>query len=115
VPIGGHRSIKGYASCLAAPGKVDACDGSDRETWTLTSNLALRSPDRRCLAVAHGKPVLQACGRGKAQRWRHTLEGNLAAAGRQCLSAVGPDDSTRMLRMQPRGHNQPNPIWSLPN
>jgi alpha-galactosidase len=111
-----HRNIEGYANCLAAPGKVEACDGSNGETWTLTSKLALRASNGRCLAVARGVPVLQACGRGKAQRWRYTLEGNLvAAAGRQCLSAVGPDGSTPTLQMQPCGHNQPNQVWSLPN
>lgn len=111
-----HRSIEGYTSCLAAAGRVEACDGASGESWTVTSKGALRSSGGLCLAVAYGKPVLQACRRARAQNWRYTLAGNLiSASGHQCLSVAGPDDNTQNLQVQPCGHNQPNQIWSLPN
>jgi len=111
-----HRSLEGYTSCLAAPGRVEACDGTAGEIWTVTSKGALHSSGGLCLAVAEGTPVLQACRRASAQYWRYTLAGNLiSAAGHQCLSVASMDGNTQSLQVQPCGHNQPNQIWSLPN
>ncbi|MGH9444825.1 MAG: ricin-type beta-trefoil lectin domain protein [Terriglobia bacterium] len=111
-----HRGIEGYTRCLTAPGRVEACTGAAATRWTVTSGLALHSSGGRCLAVAQGKPAMQACRPTRAQHWRYTLKGNLiSAAGHRCLTAAGPDGKPQSLQMQPCGHNQPNQIWSLPN
>jgi alpha-galactosidase len=107
--------IGSYSRCLSASGLVEACVGEPGESWTVTQGGALRSGGN-CLAVAHGKPVLQACGGTDAQHWRYTLKGEfISVAGHQCLSAAGPATKPQSLQMQPCGHNQPNQIWSLPN
>ena len=111
-----HRTIEGYTSCLAAPGRVETCEGTAGELWTVTSKGALRSSGGLCLAVAEGKPVLQACRRASAQHWRYTLAGNLiSASGHQCLGVAETDGNTQTLQVEACGHNQPNQIWSLPN
>lgn len=111
-----HRGMEGYPRCLAEPGSVEACAGTAGESWTVTPESALRSSDGECLAVANGKPVLEACRSVKSQRWRYTLKGNLISGGNhQCLSAAGPVMGPHALEMQRCGHNLPNQIWSLPN
>jgi alpha-galactosidase len=111
-----RRSIEGYTRCLAAPGRVEACAGRAAESWMVTSGGALRSSSGRCLALAQGMPVMQACRPAHAQHWRYTLKGNLInATGHRCLSAAGPEGRPQSVQMQPCGHNQPNQIWSLPN
>ena len=116
IATGQHRDIESYSRCLATPGRVGACAGTPAETWTVTASGALMSAEGLCLAVAEGKPVMQACAPGSAQRWHYTLAGNLISAqDHQCLSASGPDTEVQGLNLQPCGHNQPNQIWSLPN
>ena len=111
-----HHDIDSYSRCLAAPGQVEACSGTRGEIWVVTSSGALRSLGGRCLAVANGKPVMEACRAMSAQRWRYTLKGNLKSAhDHQCLSAAGPANDPQSLAIEPCGHNQQNQIWSLPN
>ena len=111
-----HRNIDSYSRCLTAPGQVEACSGTRGESWVVTSSGALRSLGGRCLGVAHGKPVMEACRAASTQRWRYTLEGNLKSAqDHQCLSATGPASDHQSLTIEPCGHNQQNQIWSLPN
>ena len=110
------HSIDGYARCLASPGSVETCVGTAAERWIVTPGAALRSSDGECLALAKGKPVLEACRPAESQRWRYTLKGNLINAARHhCLSAAGAETGSQTLVMQPCGHNLPNQIWSLPN
>ncbi len=107
--------IDGYVRCLASPGPVEACGGAAAERWTVTARRALLRPVTRCLAVANGKPAMQACRPQSAQHWHYTLTGNLISnTDHQCLSA-GPQRRHQRLEMQPCGHNLPNEIWSLPN
>jgi len=102
--------------CLAAPGHVATCAGTPDETWTVTARGALQSAAGRCLAVADGKPQMQACAATNAQSWNYTQAGNLLDnQTHQCLSAGGPGGKSDSLSMQACGHNQPNQIWSLPN
>jgi alpha-galactosidase len=109
-------SIDGYARCLAAPGRVEACAGTASESWIVTPDGSLRSSGGECLAVAKGRLALEACRPVKSQHWRYTLKGNLiSGAGKKCLSAAGPETGSQTLEIQPCGHNQPNQIWSLPN
>ncbi len=111
-----HRGLASYSRCLAAPGTVTSCSGAAGERWTFSRGGALRSSGGLCLGVVEGKPVMQACRPMGTQRWRYTLKGNLiSAAGRQCLSAAGPEGDSQKLQMQPCGPNLPNQIWSLPN
>lgn len=115
IATGKHRDIESYSRCLSAPGKIGACQGIPAETWTVAANGALKS-EGRCLGVANGKPVMQACVAGSSQHWNYTLMGDLvSAADHQCLSADGPDSKPQTLIMQACGHNLPNQIWSLPN
>ncbi len=110
------HSIDGYARCLAASGHVEPCSGAADESWTFTRKDALRSSAGRCLAVADGKPVMEACRARRRQHWRYTLMGNLISRkGHQCLSAAGPESGAQSLEMQPCGDNLPRQIWSLPN
>jgi alpha-galactosidase len=110
------RSINGYARCLASPGSLESCIGTAAERWTVTPNGALRSSGGECLALAKGKPVLEACRPAKSQRWRYTLKGNLINdTGHHCLTAAGAETGSQTLLMQPCGHNLLNQIWSLPN
>lgn len=111
---GKHRSIEGYSRCLAVSGSVEECAGTAAETWTVTARGDLKSAGR-CLSIANGKPVMQACTASKSHRWNYTLLGNLVGAGDQCLTASDPNSPSQGLNMQPCGHNQPNQIWSLPN
>jgi alpha-galactosidase len=111
-----HHSIVGYTRCLAAPGRVEACAGTASERWTVIPDGSLHSASGECLAVAKGKPQLEACRAVKFQHWRYTLKGNLiSSAGHKCLSAAGPETGPQTLVMQPCGHNLPNQVWSLPN
>jgi alpha-galactosidase len=113
---GRHRSIEGYTRCLAAPGSVEDCTGTRAESWTISPGGSLRSSGGECLAVAKGKPKLEACRPVKSQHWRYTLKGNLiSGADHKCLSGAGPDIGPQTLVMQPCGNNLPNQIWSLPN
>jgi alpha-galactosidase len=108
--------LDGYTRCLSTSGRVGICLGGAGESWTVTSLGALRSSDGRCLAVAKGQPVLEACLHASDQRWRYTLKGNLIApTTHRCLSTVGPDSEPQILQMQPCGHNQANQIWAMPN
>ena len=111
-----QRSIEGYTRCLAAPGSVEACAGTGGETWTVTTDGSLRSSGGECLAVAKGKPELEACRPVKSQHWHYTLKGNLiSSVGHKCLSTTGPETGPQTLVMQPCGHNLPNQMWALPN
>ena len=111
-----HFNLASYTRCLTAPGSVEGCTGTAAEKWTVTSSGALQSSGDRCLAVAKGKPVLEACRPESAQHWHYTLKGNLISGpDHQCLSAAGPESGSQGLEMQPCGRNLPNQIWSLPN
>jgi alpha-galactosidase len=110
---GRRQNIDAYTRCLSASGRVSACGGTPAETWTVTAGGALKSAGR-CLAVADGKPVMQACAAGKTQHWNYALVGNLLANG-QCLTAGGSNNQSQRISMQACGHNRPNQIWSLPN
>jgi alpha-galactosidase len=111
-----HRSIEGYTRCLAVPGSVEPCTGAGTQKWTVTKGGALRSAGGECLAVANGKPVVQACRPESAQQWRYTLKGNLVNNGNlQCLTAAGPESGPQSLQLQVCGHNLETQIWSLPN
>ena len=111
-----HRGFEGYTRCLAAPGSVGACAGTANESWAVRADGSLCSSGGECLALANGKPVLEACRPAKSQKWRYTLNGNLINdASHKCLSAAGPEATPQTLKMQPCGHNLPNQIWSLPN
>jgi hypothetical protein len=112
---GRNRDLGSYTRCLVAPGSVQSCSGTRSESWTVTSNGALRSGDC-CLAVADGKPVMQACSSSADQRWEYTLQGNLVGSNQQCLSSTGdPASGTHGLSLDACGHNLPSQIWSLPN
>lgn len=106
------RSIDQYSRCLAAPGRVQGCAGTDAESWTVTPGGALQSADR-CLAVVAGQPAMRQCATGSAQHWTYTLAGNLVSDDHKCLT--GGNSATQGLSMQVCGHNQPDQIWSLPN
>ena len=109
------HTINGYTRCLASPGSVESCVGTAAERWTVTPDGALRSSGDECLALAHGKPLLEECRPVKSQHWRYTLRGNLiSSTDHQCLSSAGLESEAH-LEMQPCGHNLPNQIWSLPN
>jgi alpha-galactosidase len=111
-----QRDVESYSRCLGAPGRVEACGGGDAERWTVTPAGALRSSGGYCLAVAHGRPAMQACRPTSAQQWRYTLKGNLiSAASHQCLSAAGLNNGPQPIELQPCEDNQPSQIWSLPN
>jgi alpha-galactosidase len=111
-----NRDFENYARCLAAPGSVAACAGTEAEKWTVTEDGALQSSGGECLAVVNGKPVMQACSPVSAQKWRYTLQGNLVNNGNlQCLTAAGPESEPQSLEMQVCGHNLATQIWSLPN
>jgi len=115
ISMGKHHDIESYSRCLAASGSVGGCDGSATESWTITASGELKSGGQ-CLGVASGKPVMQACGAGNAQRWRYTLAGNLVnAEDKKCLSSGDLNSEPQGLSTQTCGHNQPNQIWSLPN
>ncbi len=110
-----QHDIESYSLCLAAPGRVEAC-GGDAERWTVTPAGALRSSGGYCLAIAEGRPVMQACRPASSQQWRYTLKGNLiSAASHQCLSAAGLNNGRQPIELRPCEDNQPNQIWSLPN
>jgi len=109
-----NDKMQGYTRCLASSGRVEECMGASAETWTVQASGALESAGR-CLGIADGKPTMQPCAPGNAQRWKYTLVGNLVSAGGACLGTVGPNSSPQRLVMQPCGHNQANQIWSLPN
>lgn len=110
-----HREdMDRYTRCLAATGSVEDCAGTSAETWTITSSGVLKSAGT-CLAVADGKPTMQACSASKAQHWKYTLLGNVTSADGRCLTAGGLDNSSQPLSLQACGHNQPDQIWSLPN
>jgi alpha-galactosidase len=112
---GRDRNFDLYTRCLTVPGSVQSCSGSPSESWTFTSNGALRSGNR-CLAVADDKPVMQACSSGADQHWEYTMQGNLIGSNQQCLSSTGdPSSETQGLSMDACGHNLPSQIWSLPN
>lgn len=111
-----QHSIDGYTRCLAAPGTVEPCAGTDLERWAVTPEGALQSSGGECLAVVNGKPVMQACRSVSAQQWRYTLKGNLVNNGSlQCLTAAGPESQPQSIEMQVCGHNVATQIWSLPN
>ena len=114
VVAGDHEEMQGYSLCLAASGGVAGCTGSSAEAWTVRASGALESAGR-CLGIADGKPTMQPCALGKAERWKYTLLGNLVGAGGECLSTTSPNNSPQRLTMQECGHNQPNQTWSLPN
>jgi len=111
---GEQRDIPHYSLCLAASGRTESCTGNSDESWTVGGDHSLRSGGR-CLAVAEGKVVMQACSAGTAQQWHYNLAGNLInGSDQQCLSsesASGPDT----LTIQTCGYNLPTQIWSLPN
>src|SRR6185437_13926826 len=111
---GEQRDIPHYSLCLAASGRTESCTGNSDESWTVGGDHSLRSGGR-CLAVAEGKVVMQACSAGTAQQWHYNLAGNLInGSDQQCLtseSASGPDK----LTIQACGYNLPTQIWSLPN
>jgi alpha-galactosidase len=114
IVAGDNEKMQGYTRCLASSGRVEECTGAPAEAWTIQASGALESAGR-CLGIADGKPTLQPCSPGDAQRWKYTLLGNLVSAGGACLSTLGPDSSPQHLIMQACGHNQANQIWSLPN
>ncbi|HKT11470.1 MAG TPA: ricin-type beta-trefoil lectin domain protein [Terriglobia bacterium] len=111
-----QRSIDGYTRCLAAPGTVEPCAGTDAERWTVAPEGTLQSSGGECLAVANGQPAMQACSSVSAQHWRYTLKGDLVNNGNlQCLTAAGPESKPQSLEMQVCGDNMATQIWSLPN
>ena len=70
----------------------------------------------RCLGVADGRPVIEACAAKTSQHWSYTLAGNLVnASGNKCLSASDLNNKSQSLALETCGHNQPTQIWSLPN
>ena len=110
-----HHDIESYSRCLTALGLVGACTGNSTETWIVTATGALKSAGH-CLAVANGKPAMQACGAGNAQHWKYTLAGNLISANDdKCLTVSGSDSKPQSLSMQVCGHNLQSQIWSVPN
>jgi alpha-galactosidase len=114
IVAGDHDEMQGYSRCLAASGRVAGCTGAPAEVWTVRASGALESAGR-CLGIADGKPTMQPCAPGKAERWRYTLLDNLVSAGGACLSTTGQNNSPQRLTMQACGHNQPNQVWSQPN
>ena len=108
------RDIGFYGRCLAAPRGVEICDGTPAETWTVTPDGALKSGGQ-CLAVADGKPEMQACAGVRNEQWSYTLVGNLISSDGQCLTSNAPGQEAQGLSLQACGHNLPNQIWSLPN
>ncbi len=114
IVAGDHDEMQGYSLCLATSGRVAGCTGSSAEAWTVRASGALESAGR-CLGIADGKPTMQPCALGKAERWEYTLLGNLVSADGTCLSITGQNNSPQRLTMQACGHSQPNQIWSLPN
>jgi alpha-galactosidase len=109
-----RENFENYSRCLAAPGIVGDCTGTAAESWTIAANGALKSAGK-CLAVAGGKVVMQACNAGDAQHWSYNLAGNLVGVGGKCLTAGGQGSQSQSLSMQACGHNPPGQIWSLPN
>lgn len=109
-----HRSLEGYTRCLASSGIAEDCMGTAAEVWTVTHRGALESGGR-CLAIANGKPTMEACTSAKSQHWNYTLLGNLVGASGQCLTATAQDAPSQGLSIESCGHNQSNQIWSLPN
>lgn len=104
-----YLNPESYTRCLTSKG-VEACTGSAAESWTVTSDGALKSSGS-CLVVANGKVVMGPCSKSKSQRWRYTLKGNLINAARKgCLTG-----DQNGLSIQTCGHNPRNQIWSLPN
>lgn len=107
-----REDFANYSRCLAAPGIVGECTGAATESWTISDKGALKSAGK-CLAVADGKVVMQACAASDVQHWNYNLVGNLIGVGGKCLTAG--TQGTRLLSMQSCGHNPPGQIWSLPN
>ena len=109
-----NRDIPHYTLCLAASGRTESCTGNPGESWTVNANGALQSSGR-CLAIANGKPSMQACNASPAQRWNYNLSGNLInAANNQCLTS-GPATGPQSLSVAACGNNLASQIWSLPN
>lgn len=106
---GRHRAFDGYTRCLARGG-VEACAGTSKEAWTVTSGGALKS-GKTCLDVVNGKPAMRRCSHRASQHWNYTLSGNLVAGNGNCLTT----SDSGALALQACGHNSPDQIWSLPN
>lgn len=107
----GERESENYTLCLAAPGSVETCAGSDAETWTVMPDGRLENAGK-CLTANAGKATAEDCDASRDQRWRYTLAGNLISRrGRLCLTG----SETNSLTLEKCGHNLPTQIWSLPN
>lgn len=111
---GKSRNLDGYTRCLAAPGVVENCAGTQAEAWFVGAEGSLRSAGQ-CLTQASGLLAMRPCNSRNTQRWTYTQAGNLVGADGQCLTASGSAPLPRGLELHACGHNAPNQIWSLPN
>jgi alpha-galactosidase len=112
-----HHDPESDTRCLAAPGRVQACVGTDAETWIVTAGGALRSGGE-CLTATAGHAVLRPCRRlasqqqMASQQWRYGLSGNIISrAGGGCLTA----GELGALMVRACGHDLASQIWSLPD
>jgi alpha-galactosidase len=108
---GDERDAEDYTLCLAAPGNIEACAGSDAETWTVMPDGSLENSGK-CLTADGQKASIAACDSSSGQRWRYTLAGNLInRRNKLCLTG----GETKSLTLESCGHNLITQIWSLPN
>ena len=114
IVAGNHRSLEGYTRCMAAPGLMEDCAGSQAETWTIGDGGQLQSVGK-CLTEEKGLPAMRKCTGGSAERWSYTQAGNLVGADGKCLTAISSGGPAPGLSLQACGHNAPEQIWSLPN
>ncbi len=106
-----QRNAESYTRCLAAPGSIETCAGTQAEAWTVTPTSALQSSGK-CLSASGKKAIVKSCGSTNRQRWDYTLAGNLInRSSHLCLTG----SETQGLTLQACGHNLPTQIWSLPN
>lgn len=107
----GERESENYTLCLAAPGSVENCAGSDAESWTVMPDGSLENAGK-CLSANAGKATVEDCDSKRNQRWRYTLAGNLVnRSNNRCLTG----DESKSLTLESCGHNLATQVWSLPN
>lgn len=105
-----RQDSEDYTRCLAAPGKMQQCEGTAAETWRIMPNGTLRSA-RQCLTQIGARAALTKCGSADDQRWHYTLLGNLInRSSHLCLTG----STNGRLTVQTCGHNLASQIWALP-
>lgn len=99
-----------YTRCLAAPGRVQHCNGTAAQTWRIGANGMLRS-GQKCLTRIGARAVLARCRASDSQQWRYTLLGNLIEEpSHRCLTGL----ASGRLAVRSCGHNLASQIWTLP-